>query len=123
MTLPARRHLKQPVTYWAPLDTFNNEGREQLAAPILFWGRWLHERNFVRTIAGDEVETHHVVSVSQSVDIDGYLALGDWTVSQYFEQDPRTQICLLTQDVGQIKWYSEMPDLRNLSRERRAHVT
>lgn len=116
---PGTRGLKDLLTYWgvATLDSF---GQASFDAPILIHGKWFVDSQMVRNAAGDDVNTHHVVYLDTDVEIEGYLAMGDHTGTP----NPLSLSSLgdLNQ-WGQIKAYFASKTLRNLSYERRAHLT
>lgn len=104
--------LKQEVTYWAPggEDRF---GAQTFSAPVVIQARWEDRNEEVKTIGGDDIVTQAVVFVDQDLYVGGYLALGDHLAIL----DPN-----LTQAASEIQAWASIPDLRNVSTERRAFL-
>jgi hypothetical protein len=119
MTGPCARILNTIGTYWAPLGETDDFGQPMLDQPQLVNSHWLNEEQFVRSPQGDDVNCHTVVYIDIDVDLEGYLAEGDYS----YLADPRNLGEDGPQWWGQIKLFSSTPDLRNLERERRAHLT
>jgi len=103
--------LNQVLTYWAPAGT-DRFGAETFATPILIKGRWEDRTEQVRTPSGDEITSRSVVFVDRPLAIGGYLAKEDMTVTN----DPTIAGAL------EIQSWAEVPDLRNVTAERRAYL-
>lgn len=108
---PTQSSRNQDITYWGPVSENKfNEG--VYAAPILIRGRWEERSELVRTPDGQDITSQAVVFVASDVEIDGYLAAGDYTAVN----DP------LIAGAIQIRAYVIIPNLRNNANERRAYL-
>lgn len=104
------RNLRADITYWA--TTPDGFGGFTSAAPVTMKGRWEGRNELFRTITGEQVVSAAIVFVESDVDINGYLFEGVSTVA-----DPT-----LVSGAMQIKQFVRIPDLRNLSHDRRAFL-
>lgn len=113
MTHFIRRNLNQDITYWPPENgsQTNDFGHATFDGGILIKGRWEDRVQNIRKPNGDEVVSMAEVMVDTDVEVDGYLALGDYT-----SQDTPTEGAREIQDVRKT------PDLRNLATEIRAFL-
>jgi hypothetical protein len=98
------RHMKQTVTYWAPLGT-NSYGARQFAAPVQLKARWEDVGELFRSPSGQEVVSKAKVFTPSAVDLGGYLYLGTSAAT-----DPKT-----VANAREILSVREMPDLRLLT--------
>ena len=112
MTTTVDRNLRQDVTYWAPAADggTNDFGQPNTDNGVLLKGRWEDKVQQVRTQSGEEITSMATVYVNQDVAVNGFLKLGD------FSGQP------LNSDAREIVSYQTIPDLRNLSTERRAYL-
>lgn len=102
------RTYNQDITYWAPTGESLYGADSVYAAPVHFKGRWEDRQEVARSLSGEEFVTTAVVFVPQAVEGKGVLALGTFT-----ENAP-------VFGSHEIKGLVEVPDLRNVSTERRA---
>lgn len=119
MTHFANRGLHETLTYWAPTGVpigsahaTNEFGFVTTSVGVLVKGRWEDKITNVRKPTGEEITTMAQVYLSSSVEVDGYLARGN------FED----QALAPNHEAHQIQAYHETPDLRNLGHERRAFL-
>jgi hypothetical protein len=102
--------LKQTVTYWPPAAT-DRFGAETYSAPILLRGRWEERNEEAATLGGDTIVSRAIVFVDRDLLVGGFLAEGD----QLAVQDPT-----ILPSAYEIRAWRSIPDLRNVSSERRA---
>lgn len=111
---PASRNLKQTITYWAPA-ALNDWGQKGFSAPKKILGRWTEGRETITRSGGEEYISKAVVFVSQDVEQNGYLALGDFFSNAVANPT-------LVDAAYEIQAYRATPDLRNLEQERKAYL-
>lgn len=104
--------LHQDVTYWDP-GAEDRFGAVTFSAPELLKARWEDRNETVKTTGGDTIVTRAVVFVDRDLLIGGYLAKGDFSAVQ----DPT-----LIPDASEIQAWASIPDIRNVSSERRAYL-
>ena len=76
------RNLLQTLTYWGT-PVSNGRGGFTYDAPVNIDGRWEDRQELFIDGNKRDVRSQAVAFVDQDVDVDGYLALGDWTDSAY----------------------------------------
>jgi len=105
--------LRQDVTIWTV--TPNGYGGWTFDVPVLVKGRW-EDRNdvFMGRVSGKEEVSRAAIFLDQDVDVDDWLALGDYTATC----DPTT----LQQVAYPVRQFINVPDLRNLVRVRKALI-
>lgn len=111
MVLAAKAYY-QTATYWSsPVQ--GGFGGLTFADPIVLDVRWEERVESFTTIEGTEMRSKAVVHTMQSVDLGGYLALGD------FEDvaDPTTLTAALV-----IQRSDSVPDLRGLNESYRSFL-
>lgn len=104
--------LNQEITYWAP-GAEDRYGTITYGEPTLLRGRWEDRNEEVKTTGGDTIVSRAVVFVDRDLLIGGYLAKGDYSTLS----DPT-----LIASAGEIQVWAAVPDLRNVSTERRAFL-
>jgi hypothetical protein len=106
-----QKNLTASLTYWSPASE-GKFGAVEFGAPILIRGRWEEHTERVRKPNGDELTSTAKVFVDRPVLPGGYLIEGDFTT----ESDPHA--------VGarEILVIITVPDIRSVSRERRAYL-
>ncbi len=109
----AERNLKQYLTYWPPVtnNVTNAFGHASLGTPRIITGRWEERTQTIRKPNGDEFVSQIEVLVSEDVEAEGYLVLGQYT-------DEASPI----RAAREIADFRKTPDLRNLGYERRAYL-
>jgi len=103
--------LPQDITYWAPTGE-DQYGQQTYAPPIIIKGRWEDRNEEVTTIGGEAIVSAAIVYCDRDLAVDGYLALGDVTAAQ----NPT----LLPDRAAPIQAFQHIPDLRNVSADRKA---
>lgn len=73
-----RRNMKQAATYWAP-GAPDGFGGVVFAAPIILMCRWQETAELFRDKEAREQMSSAVVYVDSAVQLQGYLALGEFT--------------------------------------------
>ena len=104
------RNLKTDITYWA--STPDGFGGFTFGTPVALKGRWEQRTELFRNATGEEEVSEAIVFVSSDVAINGYLFEGTSIAA-----DPT-----LLADAKLIKQFVRIPDLRNLSHDRRAFL-
>jgi hypothetical protein len=105
------KNLLQPATYWAP-GPENKYGEQSFAAPVLIATRWEEHNEQIRKATGEEVISTTRVFVDREVLVDGFLQEGDYTA----QLDPNMGNARVIQTTAVI------PDIRNVSKERKAYL-
>jgi len=101
----------QTATYWGnPVS--NGYGGFTFDAPITLTVKWETRSEEFAIKPGEVLLSKAIVYVPRAVDVGGYLFEGTSVVA-----DPNT-----LEDSWQIQGYREVPDLRNMSSERRAYL-
>lgn len=97
------RTLKQTATYWASLgkDEF---GKRILAAPVTIVCRWEKKSVLFKGSDNKEHLSSSIVFCLSELDLNGFLALGDYTGSN----NPYT-----LKEAKEIKQVNKSPDLSN----------
>jgi hypothetical protein len=103
------RTYKQDITLWAISSGDDGQGKQNVAAPVQFKGRWedTQEQFTDRTGQTTVSKAHVFIPAGTSAPIDSWLFLG---VSA--ETDPTT-----LPNAWQVRAVSNTPDLRNLVTE------
>lgn len=107
--LSLRNAHSEVMTYWPPegLDMY---GHIQFGTPIKVMGRWEDRIVAAKTPQGEEFRSQAVVYLSEAVAVKGYLARGDHREIE----DPTLAAAM------EVKSFSSIPDLRNLTQENKA---
>lgn len=79
------RMMRQDATYWAP-PSRDGLGNKTFPAPVPLKVRWQQKRELITDGQGRQQVARAVVYVSQPVEVEGYLYLGESEAS-----DPREQ--------------------------------
>jgi len=79
--------LNQTITYWSP-GVPDGFGGMTYGTPEAIQGRWEGQNELFIDAEGNEVRSQSIVYLDQSVQINGYLALGEYTDST--DTDPTT---------------------------------
>jgi hypothetical protein len=103
-----KMYMRQEITYWARLEGDDGYGKQNLAPPKVFKGRWNDKQESVLDARGIEIISKAEVRYpdSMTLTVDGWLYLGSSTAN-----DPRT---LSNPPAYQIRNIAGTPDLRNL---------
>ncbi len=104
------RNLNADITYWAA--TPDGFGGFTFTAPVTMKGRWEGRNELFRTLTGEEIVSEAIVFVEFDVAINGYLFDGTSVAA-----DPT-----LVGEARLIKQFVRIPDLRDLSQDRRAFL-
>ena len=112
MALSYARNMHQTATYWAPLGN-DGFGARQMASPVLIRCRWQESAQLFRDSTGREVASSVVVYPAESVEMRGYLCLGD----QSYIEDPRD-----LEGAYEIRQVQKSPNLRNTEELHKAYL-
>lgn len=84
------RNLKQTAVYWST-PTEDGSGGFTWATPVEISVRWVNATKLITSANGDEITSQAQVQVSQDVDLQGMLFLGDLDdLSSAQEANPET---------------------------------
>lgn len=104
------RLLNQTITYWAsPVP--DGYGGYTYDAPEAIVGRWEDKQELFIDAAGNEVKSNAVVYLTQDVSLGGFLALGDYTDSANYEEDPVGSASGVD-GAREIRAFEKSPDIR-----------
>ena len=83
MTGYISKKLKQTATYWAPSGQ-SGYGEQVYSVPVIIKCRWQDSQELVLSKNGELEMSKAIVYTKEEIDLNGYLALGDFTL----ESDP-----------------------------------
>lgn len=112
---PGSRNLNFDLTYWGPTPVTNDYGVITYDNPQLIKGRIEQENTEVSNINGQIIISKTVAYTDRDLEEEGYLIEGDYTAVA----DPST---IHPSGARKIQAFKSTPDLRNLSRERKAFL-
>lgn len=107
--LSLRNAHSESITYWPP-EGQNDYGSPIFGTPIKIMGRWEDRIVKAVTSGGEEFRTQAVVYLAEPVAVGGYISRGD-----HREIADPTLV-----DGKEVKSFSSIPDLRNLTQENKA---
>lgn len=107
--LSLRNAHSEVITYWPP-EGLDDYGLTRFGTPLKIMGRW--ENRIVKAVTanGEEFRTQAVVYLAEPVAIGGFLVRGDMREIE----DPKMA------NGQEVKSFSSIPDLRNLTQENKA---
>lgn len=109
------RGLLQDVTYWgSPVS--DGRGGFTFADPVLCKGRWEDKQEVFVDSKREEKVSSAVIYLDQDVEVDGYIALGDFTNDSAYE-DP-----VDVDTAYKIRAFGKIPNLKATEFERTAWV-
>lgn len=113
MSFNLEQKLRQTITVWS--TTPDGYGGWTFSTGITVKGRW-EERSeiFTGRVTGKEEVSRAVIFLDRDIDVDDWVALGDYTGTA----NPTT----LPQIAFPVRDFSSIPDLRNLVRIRKAVI-
>lgn len=103
------RNLQAVITHWTSTRTFSGM---TFSSPVIMRARWETVRKLFRGPTGDQEMSDAQVMVENSVAVGDYIFLGESTAT-----DPRP-----LDGAFEVRSYSEMPNLRNVTNEKVAMV-
>jgi len=104
MTHYLKRLLKQTATYWAGPSS-DGWGGYEFSDPVTVNCRWIDRIEVFTDESGREQRSKAVVLVESDVVVGGYIALGDYSDSQY--GDPTS-----VSGAYQIKAFAKVPNYK-----------
>lgn len=105
--------LNDQITYWAPVGD-SRYGGLTYAAPILLPARWEDRQERIMKANGDEFISKTRIFLGQDVQVGGMIAHGDYTAMT----DPQ----MGGMAVSVINGFVTMPNLRSITKDRRAYL-
>ena len=116
MVSHVERKYKQDITYWAPSGGDDGYGKEILAIPVVFKGRWSDKQETFLNAHGEQVVSRATIHYPPNMTIieGGWLARGVYRPSDGNPKDIAGAII--------VRRTAEIPDLRNLSTVKMAMV-
>lgn len=103
------RKLHQSITYWAVAGV-DKYSAETFSAPVLIAGRWEDRQDQVMLPTGELSVSKAIVFVDREIELDGYLAEGDYTA----QNDPTLAGAKV------VRAFVSIPSMRSNETERRA---